>query len=293
MKKLLLIVNPNAGKKQIREKLTDVISLFNRASYQTEVYMTSARADAVAAVKRFGADKDLIVAAGGDGTYNEVIRGLVSAELSIPLGYLPAGSTNDFAASIGLSSDPLIAASSIISGTPHSYDVGKFGDTYFSYIASFGAFTRASYATSQDLKNTLGHLAYILEGIKEISQIQPRRMRFDIDGQVIEDDFLFAGICNSKSIAGVLTLDSDRVDMSDGRFEILLVRSPKTLGDLKTCISALRYSDFSTYNVRLYHASRVSVKTNPNLSWSLDGEEAAGAPEILIENLHNRITLIH
>lgn len=293
MKKMLLITNPNAGKKQIKEKLSDVISLFNRADYQVEVYMTSARADAVSAVKRFGADKDLIVAAGGDGTYNEVIRGLISADLDIPLGYLPAGSTNDFASSIGLSSDPLIAAASILSGTAHTYDVGKFADTYFSYVASFGAFTRASYATSQDLKNTMGHLAYILEGIKEISQIQPFRMRLDIDGQVIEDDFLFAAVCNSKSIAGLLTLDSERVDMSDGRFEVLLVRSPKTISDLATCISALRYSDFSTYNVRLYHSSTVKVKTNPSSSWSLDGEEAQGSSEILIENLHNRITLIH
>lgn len=293
MKKLLLIINPRSGKMKISEHLSSVISIFNRAGYTVESFITEKSGDAREVVKSSGADKDLIVCAGGDGTMNEVATGLMEADLSIPIGYIPSGSTNDFASSLGLASDILAATANIISGKAHEYDLGKFGDKYFSYIASFGAFTRASYATPQSLKNTMGHMAYILEGIKEISQIQPYRVHMELDGRTLEDDFLFVGICNATSIAGVLTLDKSRVDMSDGLFEVLLVRAPKSLSELSDCINGLRYGDFDSYMVKLYRASKIEVRTTPKASWSLDGEMALGADSILVENLPKRLVIVH
>ncbi len=293
MKKLLLIINPKSGKMKINENLASIISIFNRAGYAVECYITEKPGDATEMVKLAAEGKDLIVLAGGDGTMNEVITGVTSAGLDIPIGYIPSGSTNDFASSIGLSSDILSAAANITVGNVHQYDLGKFGDRYFSYIASFGAFTRASYATPQSLKNTIGHMAYILEGIKELSQIQAHHISLEIDGRAVEDDFLFMGICNSTSIAGVLTLDKSRVDMSDGLFEVLLVRAPKTLSELSDCINGLRYGDFDSYMVKLYRASRVEVRMSNPSPWSLDGEMAPGAEHIVVENLERRLKLVH
>lgn len=294
MKNLLLVINPRAGKRKICEHLSDVIGLFDRAGYRVECYMTEGQGDATEAVKRFASGKDLVVAAGGDGTLNEVLRGLYLLGEEIPVGYIPAGSTNDFASTLGLSGDIITATTDIIAGFPHSYDIGRFGDRCFSYIASFGAFTKASYSTPQDLKNTLGHLAYILEGIKEISQIHPRHMTLELDGRVISDDFLFVGICNATSIGGLFTLDKERVDLSDGRFEVILVRSPRTLSELSECINAVTQQNLDdSYMVRLYRASKIKVETDPSIPWSLDGEMAEGGESIEIENLQGRLTLIH
>lgn len=293
MKQLLLIINPAAGTKKANKNLTEIISVFNRADFDTRVYVTASRNDATNAVKRFGNDADLIVCCGGDGTLNETITGIIEANLNVPIGYIPAGSTNDFAGSLKLPSDVVAAAKRIADGTAVQYDVGKFADRYFTYVASFGAFTKASYSTPQSIKNTLGHIAYILEGIQELSNLQPVHIKMELNDEILEDDYLFGAVCNSTSLGGVLTLSPKVVDMSDGQFEVLLIRAPKDIQELHECILALTNQTYNCGMITFRSASSMRVTAASDIAWSLDGEKTNGAPYLTIENLHKRIQLIH
>ena len=293
MKKLLFIVNPISGQKKAVKFLPEIISLFNRADYEVITYMTGARGDATRMAALRGGDVDLVVCCGGDGTFNETITGLVENHIHVPVGYIPSGSTNDFASSMKLSTNPLKAAQDILEGTPFSYDVGKFGSRYFSYVASFGAFTQTSYTTPQSIKNILGHTAYVLSGISELSQIRKEHVRMDIDGEIVEDDFLFGAISNATSVGGVLTLDPHLVDMSDGLLEILLVRVPKNLTEIAECIQAFQTQDYRNSSMFTFRSARnVRILASSNMPWTLDGEREDGHLEIFVENIHHAIQLV-
>ena len=293
MKQLLLIINPVAGMKKASRQLIEIISVFNRAGYNTQVYVTSQHGDATKAVQELGKEKDIIVCCGGDGTLNETVTGLIEGGMRIPIGYIPAGSTNDFAASLQLQGDVVAAAKQIVNGTAVSYDVGKFLNRYFSYVASFGAFTKTSYTTAQNIKNILGHLAYVLDGIQEISNIHKEHVRVELEGEVLEDDYLFGAICNSTSVGGVLTLNPEYVDMSDGRFEVILIRAPKDLQELHECIVAIRNKTYNCGMITFRSAKEISVAGSRNMMWSLDGERAEAEERIEIVNLHNCIEIVH
>ena len=293
MKQLLLILNPISGTRKAAKNLADILSVFNRADYDTHVYITAGPGDAANAVRRMGTNMDLIVCCGGDGTLNENVTGVVRADLHVPIGYIPSGSTNDFASSLHLSADVTEAAKQIVSGEPTMFDVGKFGERYFIYTASFGAFTRASYATPQNIKNALGHTAYILEGIQELTAIRSEHVRMEFDGETIEDDFLFGAVCNSTSVGGVLKLNPDMVDLADGKFEVLLIRAPRDFQELHECVMALHNQTYHCATITFRSADSVKVFGASEMPWSLDGERADGQAEVHIENLHRRITLIH
>lgn len=293
MKKLLLIMNPCSGKKKANKVLAEIVNIFNRGGYDVIVYTTAARGDATDVVCARANEFDLIVCAGGDGTFNEVVSGILRAESKTPIGYIPAGSTNDFANSLRLSKNLLQAARDIVEGTPKNLDLGRFNERYFSYIASFGAFTKASYATSQSVKNALGHLAYILGGIKEIPSIRSRHLRFTLeDGTVLEDDYIFGAISNSTSVAGVLTLAPELVDMNDGVFELLLVRKPRSLLELNDCILALTTQDYHTPMLTLVNTARVEIDAPADMDWTLDGEQEFGRAHCVAENLHSAVQVI-
>ena len=292
MKTLLLIINPFSGQKKANKYLPEIIQMFNQAGYETVVHVTAGHGDATQAVIRQGAGKDLIVCCGGDGTMNETVTGLLTAGLDIPLGYIPAGTTNDFASSLKLSGTPLQATQDILWGEPVAYDIGRFGNRYFSYVASFGAFTKSSYIVPQNVKNALGHAAYVLGGISELSQIHNEYLRLEIDGQVVEDNFLFGAICNSTSIGGVLALDPKQVDLGDGLFEVLLIRSPRNLTELAECIAAVQAQTYNCAMMTFTNARSVKVYADPNMNWTLDGEKEDGHEEVLVENLHHAIRLI-
>lgn len=293
MKKMLLVMNPCSGKKKANRALADIIGIFNRGGYDVTVYMTAARGDATRVVAERAKEFDLIVCAGGDGTFNEMVSGLLSAGHKTPVGYLPAGSTNDFANSLHLSKGLLKAAQDIVEGEPQNLDIGRFNGRYFSYIASFGAFTRASYATSQSVKNVLGHLAYILSGIKEIPSIRSRRLRFTLeDGTVLEDDYIFGAISNSTSVAGVLTLSEELVDMNDGVFELLLVRKPHSLLELNDCVLALTTQDYHTPMLTFTSTHFVEIEAPEDMDWTLDGEQETGRSHCTAENLHDAIRIM-
>lgn len=292
MKKLLFVMNPYAGMRKANRYLTDIINVFNRADYDVTAYMTACTGDAARAVETRAKGYDLVVCAGGDGTFNETVTGILGSGADVPLGYIPCGSTNDFAASLKLPGTPVLAAKHIVEGRPVRYDIGRFENRYFSYVASFGAFTRASYATPQNVKNALGHTAYILSGISELSQIRKEHVRINIDGRVIEDDFVFGAISNSTSVGGILTLDPKQVDMQDGKFELLLVRSPKNLVELSECVQALQKQTYNCAMVTFVSGSKLKITASADMPWTLDGERADGRENIEVANLHNAIQLI-
>lgn len=292
MKKMLFIMNPVAGQKKANKFLSDILLLFSQAGYEIITYMTSGSGSATQAVKTWGGGVDLIVCCGGDGTMNETVTGLLGADLQTPIGYIPAGTTNDFASSLHLSGNIMQAARDILEGEPVSYDVGRFGDRYFSYVASFGAFTKASYLMPQNIKNALGHAAYVLGGISEISQIHTEHIRMEIDGQMVEDDFLFGAICNSTSIGGILSLDPKQVDMGDGLLEVLLVRSARNVEEIAECIRAVQSQVYNCAMITFRSAKKVTVYSNPDMPWTLDGEREKGHEIIEVENLHHAIRLM-
>ena len=293
MKKLLFIMNPLAGQKRANRFLPDIISLYNRAGYDVTTYITGAPGDATRVAARLASETDLIVCCGGDGTLNETISGVLCRGVDVPIGYIPAGSTNDFATSLKLSTNIMQAAQDVLDGTPRAYDVGDFGGRYFSYVASFGAFTRTSYSTPQSVKNALGHTAYLLEGIQEISQLRKEHIRMEMDGQVVEDDFLFGAISNSTSVGGVLALDPKQVDLGDGKFEIMLIRAPRNLTEITECIQAVQTQKFSCAMITFCSASNIRVYADPAMPWTLDGEKEEGKELIDVRNLHQAIRLIH
>ena len=293
MKKMLFILNPNAGMKKASRSLTDILAVFNRADFDVRVYITQAQGDATRAAKTMAKEVELVVCCGGDGTFNEVISGMLEAGLQLPVGYIPAGSTNDFAASLGLSADLLMAAAAIVEGTPQAYDAGRFADRYFSYVASFGAFTKASYHTPQNIKNAFGHTAYLLEGIQELSQIRKHHVKLTLDdNEVLEDDYLFGAICNSTSVGGIVSLDPKQVDLQDGKFEVLLIRSPKTLQEIPECLLAVQKQQYNSAMMTFRSASCITVEADPAMAWSLDGEKGEGSERILIQNLHKAIQIV-
>lgn len=292
MKKMLFVMNPYAGQRKASRHLADIIAVFNRGGYAVETYMTAGPGDAIGVVESKASQVDMVVCCGGDGTFNETISGVLNSGVDVPVGYIPAGSTNDFASSLNLPSNVVQAARAIVEGTPVRYDIGRFGNRYFSYVASFGAFTRASYATPQNIKNALGHTAYVLSGIRELSEIHKEHIRMEMDGEIVEDDFIFGAICNSTSVGGILTLDPKQVDMGDGQFEVLLVRMPRNLAEITECIQAVQDQKYNCAMITFRAAQRVKIYADPTMPWTLDGEREDGHQEVQAENLHLAIQLM-
>ena len=292
MKKMLFGMNPYAGTRKANRYLADMLSIFNRAGYTVITHMTDGPGNGAAVVEQMAPQMDLVVCCGGDGTFNEVINGVLRSGADTPIGYIPAGSTNDFASSLHLSTNVLQAARDIMEGQPRPYDVGQFGDRYFSYVASFGTFTRSSYATPQSVKNALGHTAYILEGIQELSQLRKTHVRLELDDGVVEDDFIFGAVSNSTSIGGILTLDPKQVDMRDGKFELLLVRAPRDLLEISECIRALQTQKYNCAMITFRSTTHVRVLDGAEIVWTLDGERQDGQETVDIVNRHHAISLI-
>ena len=293
MKKLFFVMNPYAGTRKASKQLSDILAVFNRADFDVTVYITQCQGDAQEVVQRRAKEMDLIVCSGGDGTFNETVAGILESGTNVPVGYIPSGSTNDFANSLGLSTDPVEAAKNIAAGKIEQFDVGSFNSRYFTYVASFGAFTKTSYATPQNVKNALGHTAYLLGGIQELTQLKnTAHLKLELDGDVVEGDFVFGAICNSTSVGGIITLDPNQVDMTDGLFEVLLVRYPKDLTEVAEFIQALQNKTYNSKMMTFRNARKISIAADPNMAWTLDGEKELGSAQIKVENLHRVLNLV-
>lgn len=291
-KKLLLIVNPKAGRSKSRGPLFDAASIFSQAGYLLTIHNTTAPGDAARTAASEGGDYDVVVAVGGDGTLNEVISGLMRLEKQPLLGYMPQGSTNDFASSLHISSQPAAAATAIVDAAPRQLDVGLWNTRNFVYVASFGAFTRSSYAAPQAAKNALGHFAYILEGMKDLNTLRPYQIKLTADGEVLDGEYLFGAVCNSTSIGGLMKLDPERVVLDDGKFEMLLIPNPKTAVDLQNLVLAMLDQHYDREGLVFRHVSSIHLETEETLPWSLDGEYAASTPVVDIVNRRRAVAML-
>ncbi len=287
-KKLLFIINPVAGKKRMKNYILDVLDIFANEGFASTVMITGRRGDATRFAS-YGGEYDLIVCSGGDGTLNEVISGMLNNDVHTPLGYIPCGSTNDFATSMGISTDIKKCAASVVKAQPLPLDVGSFNDKYFTYVASFGAFTAASYSAPQDAKNFWGPIAYVFEGIKDLQSIKPYHVKFTLDDKVYEDDYVFGAIANSTSFGGIVKLKDELVCLNDGLFEVLLIKMPQNIVDLNTIISCLTTNNFENRHFDFFKASKLTVSPADFLPWSLDGEYVHPKEDIRVKNLHGRI----
>lgn len=283
-KKLLFIFNPRAGKAQIKTHLLGIIDTFVKAGYQVETYPTQGPKDAVEYTKRRAEEFDMVVCSGGDGTLDEVVAGLLQSGRKIPLGYVPAGSTNDFAGSLKLPKTMLKAAQTVVDGADFACDIGTFNDQTFVYIAAFGLFTDVSYGTQQELKNLLGHMAYILEGAKSLSAIKSYPMKFSYGDEVVEGDFIYGMITNSMSVGGFKGFTGPGIELNDGMFEVTLVRNPKNVAEFNELLTALLNKDFSGNMLCHFKTDKLRVESGVEIDWTLDGEYGGGHWQLLIEN---------
>ncbi|MCF2664541.1 YegS/Rv2252/BmrU family lipid kinase [Oscillibacter valericigenes] len=291
-KKLLMIVNPSAGRSKSRGPLFDAAAILSQAGYLISIHTTACAGDAAETAAREGEQYDVIVAVGGDGTLNEVVSGVLRLEHPPMLGYLAQGSTNDFASSLHISNKPAVAAAAIAQAAPRQLDIGRWNDRHFVYVASFGAFTRSSYAAPQAAKNALGHFAYILEGMKDLNTLRPYQVKLTADGEVLDGEYLFGAVCNSTSIGGLMKLDPERVVLDDGQFEMLLIPNPKTAQDLQNLVLALLDQHYDREGLVFRHVSSIHLETEQDLPWSLDGEYAASTPVVDIENRQRSLTML-
>ena len=289
---LLFIVNPRAGRTRSTAPLFDAVAHFCASGYLVDLQLTQAREDATRLARELGGKFDAVVCCGGDGTLNETVTGLMDLPSPPPLGYIPAGSTNDFAASLHLPDQPLEAARIITASGGRPLDVGSFNGRPFIYVASFGAFTRASYSAPQNVKNDLGHLAYILEGVKDLSTLRPYRASVATEEECFDGEFLFGAVTNATSVGGLVKLKEDQVCLDDGLFELLLIPNPKSIADLQGLARSLLLQDFTGGGVIFRHVHTLTVQTPEDLPWALDGEFDPGGAQVEIHNLHRRLTFL-
>lgn len=292
-RQMLLVINPRSGKGQLRSRLLEILDIFIKAGYQVQVHITQASKDAMEAVVREGAGKDLIVCSGGDGTLNETISGMMQLENPPQLGYIPAGSTNDFATSLHIPRQMLGAAEAAAVGEPYPIDIGCFcKNRYFVYVAGFGAFTEVSYLTPQDRKNVLGHQAYMLEGVKSLASIKSYPMKVSWEDNSLEGEFIFGMVTNTISVGGFKGLVNQKVALNDGLFEVLLIRTPKTPLELSNIVSDLFLrEEQGSELVYKFKAKSLQIHSEEPVDWVLDGEFGGSRTDVEVENLCCRMEI--
>ncbi|MDR2665459.1 MAG: YegS/Rv2252/BmrU family lipid kinase [Oscillospiraceae bacterium] len=290
--KLMLLVNPRSGRGLLDSALGAIVNMLCSNGFSVTVYFTGALSAATIAAE-FGARYDVIVCVGGDGTLSGAVSGLMRAHAPTPVGYIPKGTAHDVANTLSLSHNPRLAAQTIIDGIPVPVDVGQFGtNEYFVYIAAFGAFTGVSYLTPQSAKRTLGHLAYVIGGIADLSAIRPRHTVIEHDGGLIEGEYIFGGVTNSLSVAGLARLSPSDVNLNDGLFEVLLVRRPISTHELIGIVSSIMNKSYRSDNVQMLHTSRVAFTFDEDVSWTRDGEDGGAHSRVEIVNRARAVRIL-
>ena len=292
-KKLLLIVNPCSGRAKMHTELLKVVEIFSAADYAVTVYPTKCKGDATEYVSQINhTDYDVIVVCGGDGTLNEVITGMMQSKIELPLGYIPSGTLNEWSSGLKISRNIEAAAKDITQNNQMPLDIGKFDDKFFSYTASFGAFTSASYSTPQSVKNVLGQTAYFFEGIKSLGTIKPIHLKLTHEGGEVEGDFLFGAISNSLSVGGIVKYDKTPVGLNDGLFEIILIKNPDNIVKLQPFVDGILKHEFDREGIEFFRSEKFIVETSEEVAWTLDGEYAKSNGTLKVENIHGAITFI-
>lgn len=289
---MLFIYNPHAGKANIRSNLLDIIDIFAKAEYEITVYPTQASGDAIEVTKEKSGKYDIVVCCGGDGTLDEVVTGMMQCEKKKTIGYVPAGSTNDFANSLHIPRNMIKAAENVVKGKKFACDVGAFNNDTFVYIAAFGMFTDVSYETDQNMKNVLGHMAYILEGMKRIIDVPSYHMKVSYDNQVIEDDFVFGMITNSESVGGFKRITGKWVELDDGVFEVTLIKRPTNPLELNSILSAFVLKDIDTEYMYCFRTNHIELQAENEIAWTLDGEFGGNHKLAVIDNQKKAIHIM-
>lgn len=294
MKRLLFIYNPQAGKGLVRQKLSAILDVFTQNGYLATACPTQKPGDGALRAAALGEKFPRVVCCGGDGTLSDVVTGLLALEKPPILGYIPAGTTNDFSRNLSLPRGMEKTAAVAVTGVPFPCDMGKFNDKNFVYVAAFGAFTEVAYGTPQGFKNLFGHLAYLMEGVKSLGAIRSHRLTVSCDGAEMEGDFIFGMVSNTVSVGGFQGLPADQVRLDDGVFEVVLIRQPGTLQELNAILSALATGSAAGANgiVEAFHAKSLTFSGDEELPWTLDGEYGGSPQSVTIENLPHAITII-
>jgi len=290
-KKLLFIINPKAGKIQTRNELLKILDIFTKYGYEISTYPTQSCGDAKNVTSERAKDYDLLVCSGGDGTLSEVVSGMMASEKKIPIGYIPAGSANDFAHNFDIPKNKVKAASLLMEGRPYPCDVGAFNDSNFIYVAAFGIFTDVPYETKQEVKNVIGYLAYILEGMKRLNKFKPYKLTIECNNNIIEDEFILGMVTNSTSVAGFKNKADEPVLLDDGLFEVTLVKKPHNPIELQEIISALLTQNH-TKNLLSFKTDKITIKSEEDIAWTLDGEYGGKYTLVNIKNLRQAVTFI-
>ena len=292
MKKMLFIYNPNSGMGLLKPKLSDVLDIFVKGGYEVTVYPTQKYHDAVRKMGEYEEQYDLVACSGGDGTLDEVVTGMMKREKKVPIGYIPAGTTNDFASSLHISKNMLEAADTVVNGVPFACDVGEFNEDYFVYIAAFGLFTDVSYETKQSMKNVLGHLEYILEGTKRIFNIPSYRIKVTHDGETIEDEFIYGMVTNSRSVGGFKGITGKNVVFDDGKFEVTLFKTPRNPMELNEILGALALRKINPKRMYSFKTNEVHFETEEEIPWTLDGEFGGVHEEVVVKDCQKALEIM-
>ena len=292
MKRVLFIYNPNAGKGLVKNRLSDILDIIAKAGYEIVVYPTQSYKDAYRKVATFTGDYDRVICCGGDGTLDEVVTGMMARTERIPIGYIPAGTTNDFANSLHIPKNMLEAAQTAVNGRIFPCDIGKFNDDVFVYIAAFGMFTDVSYETKQEMKNILGHLAYVLEGMTRLFDIPSHHMKVTYDDKVIEDEFIFGMVTNSKSVGGFKSIVGKNVVFDDGEFEVTLIKTPSNPIALQELISALLIGQVNTKHMYSFKTGHAKFESAEEIAWTLDGEYGGQHDEVEVVNCRQALEIM-
>lgn len=284
MKKLLFVFNPHSGKGLIRQHLMTIVDTFVKGGYEVTVHPTQAQLDAYEKIASRCEDFDAVVCSGGDGTLNEAIKALMTSGKRVPLGYIPSGTMNDFASSLGIPRDMPEAAARVVEGQTVTVDAGSFNEEYFTYIAAFGAFTDVSYETPQQMKNMFGSLAYIMEGMKRLNTAKSYHVAVTHDDETIEDDFIFGMVSNSTSVGGFKGLCGTEVLLDDGVFEVLLIKTPKNLAEFQLTINSFLKRELDSKYFVSFKAKKVEFHSDGDLPWTLDGEFGGNCRNVTVKN---------
>ena len=291
-RKLLFVFNPKSGKGLIKNHLLEIVDTMVKAGYETTLYTTQARGDATRKVREDGANYDRIVCSGGDGTLDEVVTGMREADLHMPLGYIPAGSTNDFARTLGIPNDMVKAAEIAVTDNFFPCDVGQFNEDTFIYIAGFGLFTEISYETPQEFKNIFGHAAYILSAAKSLASIPNYLMQVEVNGEAFEGRFIYGMITNSVSVAGFKGLTGKDVYLDDGEFEVTLVKTPTNPIELNEIMAYLTGLISETNMVFTCKTDNIQIRSRSSVTWTLDGENGGDHWSVNIKNHHRKLNFV-
>ncbi len=293
-KTMFFLFNPHAGKSQIKTKLMDIINVFIQAGFEIKIYATQGPGEAVEEVAKNAGRVDCMVVSGGDGTLNEAVCGLMQLpqEKRPVIGYIPAGTTNDFAFTHKLSKNMVTAAQTVVDGVREAVDIGKFNDRYFTYVAGFGAFTDVSYKTPQEMKAVLGHPAYLLEGVLSLGELRPYQMRVEMEHETIEGEFLLGLISNSERVAGFKGIQGKDVSVNDGLLEVLLIRNPKNPADLSQTFMGLLQPETQSPMVYRAKVKNLRVTSEKPVDWVLDGEFGGTQTEVFIDTMPKAVEIL-